>query len=172
LPQRQASHLSDHVMAIAFQLIVSSWALLRKGVGDDPQRLEALTNTDELTRANGERRHVDDLAVDGDMLVQHELTRSPAGGCNSEAVHEVIQTALQHLQQDLAGNALLSRSVDEHLRKLALEQSVDVLGLLLFRELYRVLRLLAFPAPTVLPRRIALFLQRLILAHDGLVKTP
>src|SRR5690606_7153736 len=114
----------------------------------------------------------DSLTLVGYVLVQHELTRSPASRCNSESVHEVIQPRLQHLEQYLAGNALLPRGVDEQLGKLPLEQAVDVLGLLLFCQLYGVFGLLAFLASTVLPRRIVFLLERFVLAHNGLVKPP
>src|SRR5690606_38477112 len=105
------------------------------------------------------------------MLVQHELTRSPACGGNSKSVYCVIQARLEKLKEHLTGNALTTCSFCKHVSELSLEQSIDVLSLLLFCKLYCVFRLLALLTATVHTRRIVLLLKSFVLTQDRLIKS-
>src|SRR5690606_38028491 len=55
------------------------------------------------------------------------------------AVHDVVEAALEHDQQVLAGGTLVAQGLLVGLAELLLEHAVDVLGLLLLLELRQVL---------------------------------
>src|SRR5207253_1081671 len=106
-------------------------------------------------------------AVDGEMAVTHELARLRARGGEAEAVDDVVEPRLEHLQQRLAGDpALLVRLLVVR-AELVLEQPVVAARLLLLAQLQQVLALLD-PAAAVLARRIGATLDRALLGEAAL----
>ena len=59
-------------------------------------------------------------------------------GGEAQAVDDVVETALELLQQDLAGDALGAAGLLEVVAELAFQHEVDALGLLLFAQLQAV----------------------------------
>src|SRR4029079_3113670 len=88
-------------------------------------------------------RDVGAASVQGDVAVQHELTRLPTRIGKAQTVDNVIQARLQHPQQILASDARHVLGRDEMLVELALENAVDVARLLFFLELDAELAFLA-----------------------------
>src|SRR2546430_11193326 len=72
------------------------------------------------------------------MAVAHDLARLTAAGRKAEAVCHVVQTTLELLQQDLAGNARGAVRLFVVLAELAFQREVDALRLLLLTQLQTV----------------------------------
>src|SRR5262249_41891316 len=113
----------------------------------------ALPNADDVALTHGERRNVDLLAVDGEMAVAHELARLGARCRESQAVHDVVQPPLEHLQQQLARDPLLPVGRFEIAAELVLEDAVRALDLLLLAQLDAVPDHLGFARAAVLAGR-------------------
>lgn len=81
------------------------------------QRLELggrtglLGNCNYVARLNLVRRNVNALAVYGEVCMVNQLTSLTAGVSKAHAENYVVQTALELLQQDLTGDALLALSL-------------------------------------------------------------
>ena len=102
-------------------------------------------------------------AVHRDVAVTHQLARLAASNGKAHAVHNVVQTALQLLQQQFAGNALALGGLFEVVAELAFEREVDALRLLLFAKLQTVADDLGLAVFAVLAgREVALFDRTLI----------
>src|SRR5262245_3728207 len=69
------------------------------------------------------------------MPVRHHLPPLAARGREAEPVHHVVEPELEQPQEVLAGDTLLGLGPLEVLAELALQHTVDTLGLLLFAEL-------------------------------------
>ncbi len=67
-------------------------------------------------------RDVDLLALDADVAVQNELARLRARTGETRALDHVVQTALEHDDQVLAGRALGALGLLEVVAELPLEQ--------------------------------------------------
>ena len=78
------------------------------------------------------------LAVDRDRLVAHELARLGARGGEAHAVDDVVEAALEQLQQVLAGGARAARRLAVVVAELALEHAVHAAQLLLLAQLQAV----------------------------------
>src|ERR1700733_2149142 len=89
----------------------------------------------DLVRGN---RH--DVAADVDRLVRHQLARLGARCGKTHAVDDVVQPALQQLQQRLAGSAGAARRRLVVIAKLALEHAIHAAQLLLLAQLQTVVR--------------------------------
>src|ERR1700733_11837201 len=89
----------------------------------------------DLVRGN---RH--DVAADVDRLVRHQLARLGARCGKTHAVDDVVQPALQELQQRLAGGPGAPRRGLVVIAKLALEHAIHAAQLLLLAQLQTVAR--------------------------------
>src|SRR5580700_6718342 len=78
------------------------------------------------------------LLVHGDRFVAHELACLGARGRKAHAVHHVVQTALEELQQVLTRGAGLARRFLIVVAELALEHAVHAAQLLLLAQLQTV----------------------------------
>src|SRR5882672_7289663 len=86
------------------------------------------------------RRDGHDAVVHGDRLVRHQLARFRARRGESHAIHNVVETALEQLQQVLTRGAGAARRFDVVVRELALEHAVHAAQLLLLAQLQAVVR--------------------------------
>src|SRR6266702_3307300 len=130
----------------AFELLrIDSNPLRQTALFGERQRFE---NTSLLLRlfAHGnhvasldlQRRDVRDDAVHRDRLVAHELTRFSARRTEAHAIHDVVQTRLEQLQQVFTRVALATVGFSEVTAELALEHAIDALHFLLFAQLRAV----------------------------------
>src|SRR5688572_19125439 len=99
------------------------------------RRFARLAHADDLADAHRVRRHVDLLAVHEEVAVAHELARLRSRRREPEPVDDVVEPALEQLQQRLAGDAALTFGRLEVAAELILEHTVDALHLLLFAQL-------------------------------------
>ena len=99
-----------------------------EGLSDYFQRFRFLANSDNLTGFNGIGRDVDNLTVYSDVTVTNELTRSSACRSYTEAVNDVVQTALKELNQDLTGDTFGTSSFREEEAELTLQYTIGVLA--------------------------------------------
>ena len=83
------------------------------------------------------------MAVYGKVRVVYQLARLAAGVGKAHAEHHVVQAALELLQQDLTGDALLALGLLVVSMELLLEHAIDELYLLLLAQLHAVFGLLA-----------------------------
>src|SRR5439155_20937868 len=84
--------------------------------------------------------------IQGDVAVQHELSRLPARVCKSQSIHDIVESHLEHAQQVFTRDTWHPLSVHEVFVELALEDAVDVARLLLLLQLDAELALLAAAA--------------------------
>src|SRR5690606_29318893 len=87
------------------------------------------------------RGYVHGRTIHGDRLVRYQLARLGASGTEAHAVNDVVQTALEQLQQVLAGSALATGSFLVVAAELALENAIDATDFLLFAQLGAVVGL-------------------------------
>src|ERR1039458_4267513 len=114
---------------------------------------------DDVVLGHPVGRNVHLLAVDHEVAVADQLAgHVPALG-KAGPVHDVVQAALQDLEQVLAGHAPLACGFLVVAVELPLEDAVNPAGLLLLPDLEQVLALLGPVAP-VLTRRIGPDLDR------------
>ena len=93
----------------------------------------------------------------------HELTRLRTRGRQAEPVDDVVETALEQLQQRLTGDAALTVRHLEVAAELVLEHAVDALDLLLLAQLQAVAHELGLPQLAMLSRRQVALLDRALL---------
>ena len=93
----------------------------------------------------------------------HELPRLRPRRRQAEAVDDVVEPALEQLQQRLAGDAARPLGRLEVAAELILEHAVDALDLLLLAQLQAVAGELRLPRLAVLPRREVALLDRALL---------
>ena len=94
------------------------------------------------------------------MAVPYQLPRGDPGRGESHPVDDVVQAAFQHLQQDLARDALPPAGLLERLAKLGFQKTVVPPDLLFFPELHAVFGKFLPPRLSVLTGRVGLFLNR------------
>src|SRR5438270_9304159 len=87
------------------------------------------------------------------MAVEDQLARLPARGRETEPDEHIVEPALEHSKEVLAGDAGLTRGLDVVDPELLLEHAVVALGLLLLSQLQAVLAL-ALAAAAVVARRV------------------
>jgi len=113
---------------------------LRERGRDELDAAALLANLDLVASLEQVRRDVDALAVDEDVLVLDELARLVARRSEAQALHDVVEAALDEAEHLLAGAALAAGRVEVVLAELLLEDAVDAARLLLLAEANRVLR--------------------------------
>ena len=141
-----------------------------EGVGNYFERLGFFTDTDYVTGFYGVRGDVDNLAVDNDVTVKHELTGCCTGGCDTETVNDVVETAFEKLEKDFTGDTLGAGCFLKEVVELFFENAVGVFGLLFLAELHTVFRGLATLVLTVLARRVIFLGKDFVFAEDGFAK--
>ena len=94
------------------------------------------------------------------MAVTHQLARLTTRNRKAEAIDNVVQTPLQLLQQQFAGDALAARRLLEVVAELAFLREVHALRLLLFAKLQAVAHDLGLAIFTVLARSEITFFDR------------
>src|SRR5215218_8566604 len=104
---------------------------------------------DHVAIAERIARNVDAAAVDRPMAVPDELARLAARRGEAEAHEHVVEAALEHAQQVLAGDPGLTAGLLIVRAELALEHAVVAARLLLLAELDAVLALSLTPAAVV-----------------------
>src|ERR1700722_5134779 len=114
---------------------------------------------DDVVLPNAVGRDVDPLAVHHDVAVPDQLAGHVPALAEPGAEHDVVQPALEDLQQGLAGTAGLAGRLDVVAVELLLEDAVDALGLLLLADLEQGLAVL-LPDAAVLARRVGPDLDR------------
>ncbi len=142
-----------------------------KGSLNHFERLRLLTNSDYHTRLDSERGDVNNLTINGDMLVTNELTGSSAGRSNTKAEHNVVESTLKVLQENLTGDTVGLCSLLKHITELALKHTVCILGLLLLCQHDSILRLLAATVIAMLSRGEVPTGQNFVRAEDGFSKS-
>ena len=138
-----------------------------EAVGDNFERFAAFANTYDIAGVYFERGYVDYFAIDGDMLVEHDLTGGRTGGSYAQTVNHVVETRLEKLEQNLTGDTFETRSLLEEVAELTFEQTVGIFGLLLFAELNTVLRCFTALVLAVLARGEVATGENLVFAEDG-----
>src|SRR6516165_2826294 len=103
--------------------------------------------------------------VHGDVSVTHQLARLTPRLRESEPEHDVVQTALQLLQQLLAGHALGACGLLEVVAELAFLGKVNALRLLLFTQLQTVADDFGFAILPMLPGSEVALLDRTFIAE-------
>ena len=105
---------------------------------EQDQFLGAFADRDHIANLALEARDVDLAAVDLDVSVTNNLARLAARNRKTEAVSNVVETRLELLQEQFAGDAGLVGSLLVVGAELGLEREVDALGLLLLAKLQTV----------------------------------
>jgi hypothetical protein len=131
----------------------------RAGSGSDrlddaSDRARLLFDLEDVARTHEERRDVDAPAVDLEVAVAHQLAAFGVIADEPGAVHDVVETALEQLDQIVAGDALHARGFVVVAAKLALGDSVDSFYFLLLAQLLAVVRALAAASLAVLTGRV------------------
>jgi hypothetical protein len=128
---------------------------------DDDHRLALGAKGDDVALLDAEARDVHSATVDVDQTVVDELPGLGPGAGPTGPEDDVVEALLEEAEQVLTRDALGAGGLLVEVLELALEQAVDVLGLLLLLQLHRVLRRLATARATVLPRRVGPLLESL-----------
>src|SRR5471030_2399723 len=102
--------------------------------------LRLFAHGDDVADLDSVGGDVDDLAVDGERFVRHQLTRFSAGRAEAHAVSDVVQTRFQQLQQRFAGVAFTTVGFSEVAAELAFQDAVHAFDFLLFAQLVAVVR--------------------------------
>src|SRR5688572_28800650 len=132
---------------------------------DDGHLAALLAHLHLVARTHLVGRDVHAAAVDREVAVAHELARRAARRREAEPEHDVVEPPLQHLQQELARDALGLARLGERVPELALEQAIDAARLLLLAQLLAVVRLLRAPALAVLAGGVAAALERALVGE-------
>ncbi len=114
----------------------------------------------DVARAQRVRRDVDLLAVDQEVSVAHELPRLRPRGRQTQPVDDVVEAALEQLEQRLARDPARAVGGLEVPAELVLEHAVDALDLLLLAQLHAVAGKLLLAGLAVLSRREVALLDR------------
>ena len=104
--------------------------------------LGTLADIDDVVLGDLVGRHVDVLAVHGEVTVGHQLASLAAGACQTSAVDDVVQAGLEQDDQVVTGLARAAVRLLVVAAELTLENTVGVLSLLLLLQLEQVLRFL------------------------------
>src|ERR1700722_11913271 len=99
----------------------------------------AIRDRDHVAGLHDVRRDVDDPAVDAEVTVRDELPGLFAAHRQVEAIHDVVETALERLQEDLTGLPRHALRIAEVALELRLEHAVVAPHLLLLAQLTAVL---------------------------------
>src|SRR4051794_484388 len=127
------------------------------------QRL--LAYVDHVVLTDLERRDVDLAAVHPEVAVDDQLAGGATRAGEAGAVDDVVEAALQQLQQVVTRLALPARGLGVVVVELLLENAVREASLLLLAELQEVLALLD-PSTAVLAGRVGATLVRRVAADE------
>lgn len=117
--------LARELVTVAFQPIRNHSSLSQvKGTGNQLLGGSLAANGNNIARTAGVGRNVRLFAVHGDVAVGNELTGSGAGVAETEAVHNIVQTKLKELKQNIAGNAAAAGGFCIILAELAFKHTV------------------------------------------------
>ena len=104
-------------------------------IGNHLERLGLLADGDNLAGFYTIGSDINNLSINGDVLVVDKLTSCCASGCDTEAVNNVVETTLEILEENLTSNATGSGSLVKHVTELFFEYAVGVFSQLFFAEL-------------------------------------
>jgi len=133
--------------------------------------LGLLAHTHDLAGLDAVGGDIHHLAIDDDVAVADELTGSSTGGSNAETEDDIVQAALQILEQDFTGNTIGAGCLLKHVAELLLEYAIGVFGLLLLSKHDAVLGGLATTVVAMLPGREVTLGQNLVGTENGLAET-
>src|SRR5690242_19419644 len=156
LARRQLDDRATEVLLVELDPLRHAAAVDRsERLVDARDLLRRLANLDHVARTDEVRRDVDLLAVDREVAVAHELARLGVIAREAHAVGDVVEAALEELDQGVTRDARGLEGLVVVAAELALGDAVDALDLLLLAELLAVVRPLAAAVLAVLTRRIA-----------------
>ena len=87
---------------------------------DNFERLRLLTNTNNHTWLNSERRNVNYLTINNDVLVTYQLTSSSTSWSDTQTENNVVKTALKVLEKNLTSNTISLSCFIKHITELTL----------------------------------------------------
>src|SRR6266850_2097454 len=165
---RDAEYFRAELVGVDVEPLRRALALARLDRRQDDRELAALlADPDGVARLHQERRNVHGPAVDRDVAMADDLPALATREREVDAIQDVVEPALQHLEQHLAGHAMGLGGLREIVSELPLEQTVDLAGLLLLAQLLSVVRFLDPPALAVLPGRVAASLDRTLVGETA-----
>src|ERR1700733_6928138 len=167
LVDKDALLLADHLQPAGDRAVAGGLAgdLERHGV----QRLALDIDDVVLRHPIAGDGHLD--AVDREVAVADQLTRHPARAGDPRAVHDVVQPALQDLQQLVTGLAGTAGRLRVVAAELLLHDAVGEAGLLLLLQLLAVFAFLD-PRAAVLAGRVGTLLEGLVSTHEIDAEAP
>src|SRR5262249_80941 len=130
----------------------------------DRQLAAAFADCDLFSDAHLIRRNVHLASVNGNVSVTHQLARLAAAEPETQAIYNVVEAALEVLQEQFTGHALRARRLFEVISELAFLGEVNALSFLLLAKLQAVTHDFSFAVFTVLPRRKVALLDRTLIA--------
>lgn len=103
---RHAGNLARELVTVAFQPVRNHSSLSQvKETGNQLLGRSLAAYGNDVARTAGVGRDIRLLAVHGDVTVGNKLTGAGTGIAEAEAVHNIVQTKLKELKQNIAGNA-------------------------------------------------------------------
>ena len=132
------------------------------------QRVEVhrlLGDVDDVVSLDAVRGDIHLLTVDQEVAMHHELTGLAASSREPGAVHDIVETRLEDLQQRVTGLAGVTIRFLVVTTELLLEDAVGETSLLLLLELQRVLGVLGATA-TVDAGRVGAAFESLVVANQ------
>lgn len=98
--------LARELVTVAFQPVRNHSSLSQvKETGNQLLGRSLAAYGNDVARTAGVGRDIRLLAVHGDVTVGNKLTGAGTGIAEAEAVHNIVQTKLKELKQNIAGNA-------------------------------------------------------------------
>src|SRR5512143_918334 len=152
---RDADHAPARVLGAQRQPLRRGLPLARlERVHDDGHLAALLAHLDLVARAHQERGDVHLAPVHREVTVPHQLAGLVPVHGEPEPVDHVVEAPLEHLEQDLARDALRFGGLLEVVAELPLEDAVHPARLLLLAQLHAVVGLLDAAALAVLARGV------------------
>src|SRR6185369_11878648 len=130
------------------------------------QLAAVLSHRDFFPHAHLERRDVHLASVDRDVTMADQLARLAARLCKPKPEDNVIETTLQLLQQQFAGDTLGASSLLEVVTELAFLREVDSLCFLFLTQLKTVADNLCLAVAAMLAGSEIAFLHRTFLGES------
>jgi hypothetical protein len=109
-----------------------------EGAHDSNRRAARFTNFEKITLIDLIRRDVHGFSVNTEVTVTYELASIRAGVRKTGTINDVIETALEHREEMIPGDALHGAGLFEETAELTFHQSVHPLDLLLLTKLETV----------------------------------
>ena len=139
-------------------------------IGNHLERLGLLADGDNLAGFYTIGSDINNLSINGDVLVVDKLTSCCASGSNTEAVNDVVEARFEQLEQDHTGNTFEAGSLGVEVAELFFQHAVGVFSFLFFTELNAVLRGFAALVLAVLAGGEVATLEHFVFAEDGLAE--